>query len=351
MMGKKTKLSLLILSFLVFSTTFLNQVKAVAISPDMTYINVNSTQAISNKLTIFGKTTYLNSFTAYLYPIGIRKVGEANQFEFYIPSPDKPGDAANWIKLEKNQVQIVPGQDFEINWHSEIKSGAVPCGTSFAGILVSDTPIQEYYNDQTAKESKVDIRSRIVSQVYFNVNSGKDFACLGASEFTNGNLTILKMLDFYPEDGLCLLGTCIYDHQNVKFTTRVQNLNSFIVKDPQGFIEISGLGGRANTPFNRENLDFFPNSTRKISDYWVDENYPEQGDFFTQLSYQLSHLRIGHYQADLGITKNVTTQLTASTGFWILPWRLILIIAIIIGAVIGYKKWQKRSKNSTKTAE
>jgi hypothetical protein len=318
----------LILFFPVFTFT----TKAVPLSPDKYYLNVNDVNnVIEEKLTIYGRQEFESIRKINLYVLGMRKIGEENEREFYLPNPTDPTEPANWITLEQSEVYLTPGEDTIVNWTLTPSSRAA-CGTNLAAIVA--TPVQIDINSGS-EQAISSLKEQIISQVHIDVSK---LAIEGECPVFESRLSVIefKVDKFTP----------LFNYDSVKLLTRIQNTGNLISKSPLGYITIKGFNvqreeGTIN--FNEEGLDIYPNSIRRFNNVWLDPNYPRDGNFLEQFKYELTHLRIGRYKAELGITKNVDPDIVLTTTFWVFPWKLMIVIAILLSALLSYLIYKKKT--------
>lgn len=107
--------------------------------------------------------------------------------------------------------------------------------------------------------------------------------------------------------------TSIFEYSPVKFVARISNDGNIHVK-PVGSIQLKNMFGNivANIPINDTKSNVLPGSIRKFEvsyDKWL----------------------FGYYTADLTMGYGTTGQaIVATTKFWVIPYRAILLIAFIV---------------------
>ena len=166
----------------------------------------------------------------------------------------------------------------------------------------------------------------------------------------------LKIIDFKSDRGN-------YEYLPANFTLSVKN-NGNVIDQPSGniFVQRSFDDEEPITiiPVNQANAYILPDTTRKLSSEWQD-GFPyyatstTDGKTATKLTWNwsdLSSLRIGKYVAKVVLVYNDGQRdipLTASTTFWIIPWKLI-IVGLVVGALVvsGLVAWTKLVMKGTK---
>jgi len=291
--------------FLLQATTF-----AIPIGPDKYYLEVQPGEEINETLTIYGKGDLDQEQKLYFSVVGMKKVGQENEREFYIPNPNDTAEPANWINLDFTEEVIYPGSTVILPWVLNTTSTPT-CGTNLAAIMVSNTPPETYTNSTT-----ITVKKEIISQIHITFPNNNGIEECKESVKTE-SFTVNKKIK-------------IFNYDNVPFKTLLKNNGDYITRSPIGFIEIFGMGDKITVNFNEENLDIYPQTTRQFLDIWTDAEYPHNGNFFEKLGYELTHLRFGKYEARLGVTKNVSQDIIAYDSFWIIPWRILLILFTLI---------------------
>jgi hypothetical protein len=334
-MKKKKLLVACLLVFPILSITLIQKAYAIPLSPDKYYVDLKAGETIEEKLTIYGREEYTNVKKVYITAVGMRKTGEQNDREFYLSDPLDKTELANYITLGQTEATIEPGETVIVPWTLE-PSDYIGCGTNLAALMVSTEPLTTEVRDG---EAKVSFKQEVISQIHVTVDSTKDGDC-------PDNKAILELLDFHVDKGIP-----IFNHGDVPFITRIENKGNLISRSPKGYIEIFGFGDKVTIPFNEQELDIYPNTIRKFDNQWLDEKYPTNGNVFSKLIYEITHLRIGRYEARLGITKNVDTQIVKSVYFWVIPWKVILLVLLIVSTVIYLFIRSRKAESKLKKME
>jgi len=323
--------SVLAVFLLSFFFVGVHKANAVAISPGIYYVKSNGIgRTLHDELIIFGKTEYTESFKVYLYTVNMEFIGEDGDRTFSTPTAEDLSEPGNWIELSQSEVTVVPGQDTKIPWKITPTAEA-KCGTNHAAIIVASNP-----RESEEEGAKVSISSEVVAQVNIDIGTNHHQDC--ADNEVNLSLVEFIVNKRFP----------IFNYDQVPFLTKLENKGNLILTAPGGYIEIFGLGEKITISFNPENLNVYPETVRKFDDMWTDEEYPREGSFWDKFFYELMHLRIGKYSAQLGVTKNVDSQIVATDTFWIIPWRVILVLLVIILGLawffsfMGSKPWKKK---------
>lgn len=327
----KQLLFFLLLAVLPFG--FIQSTKAIPIGPDKYFLELNGQDTEEKSLFIYGRENLENVQRVFLYTVGMKKVGEANNRDFYKVDPNDMTQVANWIDLEKTEVLLKKGDVIEVKWKIS-KKGDAQCGTNLAAIVAATAPLNNIVDG-----TQVNIKNEVISQVHVDILTDSNGQACDIST-SKSKLIEFKVNNYWN----------IFGYQAVPFLTRIENTSSYIVREPKGFIEIYQGGKKIESiPFNSEGLDIYPKTIRKFDNDWTDKDFPKDGNYFEQLWYEINHFKIGKYEAKLGVTKNISPQIVSTADFWIIPWRTILaVIVIILFILLIYSIRRLSSRNSKK---
>jgi hypothetical protein len=307
-----------IASFVLIGINYSEKVFAIPVSPDKYYIDASTKKDVpQQELIIYGREDFQNIEKLYVSTVGMKKIGEGNDREFYRVKSKDTFELANWIRLSAREVKVVPGVESKVLWDLNIPDDA-PCGTNLASIMLSPDPQIE---DSEAEGAEVSFKQEIMIQVHLNIQENSKGKC------TNNSST-LELVEYSANPPIFNFPT------DVNFNVVLKNTGNIIAREPKGFIELSGFGGKISAAFNEEELDVYPSTSRRFNVSIIDENYPKNGSFIEDLVYEIQHFRIGIYDARLGITKNVETPIVSTVQIFIIPYRPVLIATVIV--VISY---------------
>jgi len=326
------KFIVLVLLF-VFCTGFvsLNPARAIPVSPDKYFFELSTNESKSFSLNLLGKENLTGNQSVFIYVLGMKKTGEENDRQFYIPDPKQENDIANWIELNTNSLDLKKGDVKTVTWSIKNR-GLANCGTNLAAIVVSESPRSDLIPGNT-----VALKNEIISQIHVQIKSNNNGECVDLKYNT-------RLIEFSLDSK-----TNSFDQPQVPFITRVQNEGNLIQRSPKGFIDIFQGGRKIETiEFNPGSLDIYPNTVRRFENIWVDKNYPYRGNYFDQLVYEIRSPRFGYYEARLGITKNSNPEILSTVSFWIIPWRIItlfgiiLISTLLVFLIVRYSNYRKK---------
>ena len=214
--------------------------------------------------------------------------------------------AASWIIVTPTTFTLKPQEKKDIGYFIQVPKDARPGGHYAAIVVTPNTPGQQPTNGTT-------IQTQIGALFYLTVN-GKVNEQAQVTKFTASP----SFAEFGP----------------VNILTEIKNLGDLHIQ-PLGNITVSGLFG--NWTYNLAKDNIFPGGVARDYQNTV-------GQWFM----------MGPYTAKLAATygQNNNLTLSATTTFWVFPWRIALIILLIIIAIIlGYKYFKKKSSGKAAQQE
>jgi len=214
--------------------------------------------------------------------------------------------AAKWIKLYTDRLSIAANGNISVPVTINVPKNAAP-GGRYAAVIFEPTGGLTLGNPSSAGESTVAIR--IASLLYIRV-AGPITEKAVVSKFQ-----IPSFLEYGP----------------VAVTTEISNLGDYHFM-PKGSVTLKNALGMvvASSPLEAKNV--FPGTARI---------------FNNQLG---GKLMFGKFTANLSATYGAGGQiLLATASLWILPWKIMLAIALaaiimIILILIGYKRFIKKEE-------
>jgi len=199
---------------------------------------------------------------------------------------DNRWTASNWLNVSPNKVQkIKPGETVALNLLGVVPDNATP-GGHYAMVL--HTP----GNEAVISQNSSAIETNVGTLVYITV-PGKINQDARVDKFTAP-----KFSEYGPID----------------FQTLITNLSDIHIK-PQGQIKITNIFGLKTKTlvFNEKDYNIFPFTVR---------------EFENQLK---SKWLFGRYKAHLEAAYGTAGGLVSSTlYFWVIPWRLLILLAAAI---------------------
>lgn len=271
------------------------------ISPAIFDMTANPGQIFSSTLRIINTNPY--ELHVYVERNNFLPKGEEGVPEFIAPDETDAvkNTFAEWINTERELI-IAPEQTIELPFQIILPPDAAP-GGHFAALMISTRPPED-----PGKQSKVKTAQTISALLFMRV-TGDINENSSVRSFRTSSYFLSK-----PE---------------ATFELRIENKGNVHVQ-PQGEIKIFNMWGkeRGKIPVNQYTLfgNVLPNSVRKFAFTWSSE---------------WSITDIGRYTAVATLAYGVDTRQTmyADTAFWIIPWKFLLTIILVVGGFIALMTW------------
>lgn len=232
--------------------------------------------------------------------------GENGEAE--ILDPSLAYQAINWVKLPINSFLLKSGEIIKLPVEISVPKTA-QVGGYYLAIMWQAEPGQKGATDQ------VGISARVGTLLLLRVKGE-------AKED-------LKIIDFNLSAGN------FYSSLPVDFSSRLENSGNVHLK-PAGHLVIRDMFNRAIalTPVNQDKKNILPQSIRLISESWFygPKRPNVNSNFFTSLTAEWRQFAVGRFTAQLELTYGDSRQKITSPAlvFWVLPWRTLLILGVII---------------------
>lgn len=307
----------------------------IIINPALAEKVVNRTQTYKMMVNIANDFQEGGVKTFYPIAINFRQKGETGSPEFYDNTKPISANAAKWISFEKESYSLDKGQNVDVNYTITVPADAEP-GGHYVAIIFSDKNRAE--EEQNAVALGKEIGELLFLTVAGDIRETGDLIEFTSEkalyEFTPVNLYIK-----YKNNGNIhtTIGGNIFIHTG-DITKPVATIT--INRDEEGRVGFT-----------------LPGATRSYLESWNDGfiTTDENGNWNFDFS-KFPKLNIGEYTATLKMFhmkdgKKIVTD--AEVKFWILPWKLILVIlvvAVTTGIVIS-KTRKSKSKRSARKSE
>lgn len=297
------------------------QVSAITLIPPSMELGLTPGQPLNTVIKLFNETT--DTIELYVEARNFSAKGETGQptFDF---NAEQIG-FSTWIELEEDLIILEPGERYEVPITINPPQDADP-GGHYAAVFFSTAP---------PESGQVRVASKIGTLILASVE-GEIAQAGNISEF------IIKS------------GESVFNRLPVEFLARFQNTGNVHLK-PTGNVVITNLFGNTS-----DTLDFnagmgatLPKTTRKYETKWEKGVVNgEQGNFWSNFWREYGNERenfaLGKYTAQLNITAgtNEAVKDSATVSFWVIPWRVLLVWAVVIVLVLlviilGIKKYNK----------
>lgn len=261
----------------------------------------------------YPQTYYFNAANMNLYG----EEGGAN-FDEQIAGTE---DLASWIEFENNQLGMKPGELKDFDFKINVPDYAEP-GGHYAAIFVSTKPGE-------VDQSGVGIRAKTGVLLFVTV-SGDIIEELSVEEFS--------------------LEKKFYTRPPVDFVLRLKNTGT-VHHVPNGNIVLKSMLGRekALVDANPKRSYILPDSIRKYHPTWRSDLPTEKQGFFKELMLEIRNFSFGRYSANLEINYGSEGgTIEDEVSFWVMPWRLMLLVLIILILIVLYLKGYRKNVEKKK---
>lgn len=319
----KKLVSLLIVVVAIFSAFSIEtpSAKAITVSPPIMEIAAKRGDVITDKIKVTNESDVEQTY----YVSVERFVAEGDQGAASFIEDNNPLELPSWISFPTRQVTVGPDERKVIPFSVSVPQNADP-GGHYASIFLSTTP-----PSTDGRGSQVSIGGRVGVLMLLKVD-GQVNETASVSGFAAAD----SMVAALPVD----------------FSIKVQNAGNVHLK-PKGNITVTNTLGKvvAVVDVNSQGSNVLPMSTRELGASWVKNPNAVAGaksSFWAKYRQEKANFAFGKYSADLSLVYGSASKtLSASTAFWVLPWRVLLVntvllvIALAILAVLvrKYNAW------------
>jgi len=220
-------------------------------------------------------------------------------------SQASPFGLASWVSFPSVSATLQPNEEYFVEVVITAPANAEP-GGHYAAAFFSTLPPEE------------------TGQIGLGENTGALFLVTVPGDITKD----MRLLEFGANGKW-------FNRLPVEFFTRVENRSNVHFK-PRGTINIRGMAG-GEIKVNPVGGYVLPSSIRRLDTTWVkDAEATAPGGFFQELKNEWKNFGLGYYKAELNyIYDNDEAPITATLGFWVIPWHILLVaLAILIALII-----------------
>jgi hypothetical protein len=281
----------------------LKQVRAFSVSPVVIDLEVAPGTAAQGKIQVTNTDSQRRT-----YYVSVQKFvakGEDGQQDF-LPEEDQTG-LASWITPDQRSVTLQPGETAPFSYVVSVPLNAEP-GGHYAALFFSDRPTVE-------GDTAVGVGAKV--GVLFLLRVPGDILESARVESFRTTSERINRLPAY-------------------FELRVRNLGSVHLR-PEGSVVIRNMFGStvANVPANPRQAAVLPNSVRRFESAWANTFEEERGGFVAELKNEWKNFGIGRYTAEAQVLYGEQKQeLRATTMFWVIPWRVIVVVIALLVLLI-----------------
>lgn len=234
--------------------------------------------------------------------------GEDGEQQYLVEA--QPTGLASWIHVDQPTVTLEPGTSREFPFLIVVPPNAEP-GGHYATLFFSQA------GGSLGGGSGVGVAEQVGVLLLVNVP---------------GNIHEALQVDSFR-----VTGPSMANRLPILFETRLKNTGS-VHERPVGTITIqNGFGNVvARIPMNPTNAAILPSSIRRMASTWSASAPLRHGGFVSEIVNEWTHFGFGKYTAT--ISANYGAQQAhlqgTSVSFWILPWHLMIVAAIIVALLI-----------------
>lgn len=214
----------------------------------------------------------------------------------------KKYSATAWLGIDPSIITVKPGQRKELHYYLQVPPDARP-GGHYAAVIYTPTKTIGVQGTGTAVQTQIGTLFLITVKgpIHEQANVSK-FSTRGFFEY--GPITI---------------------------NTQIKNMGDLHIK-PAAYITVYNMFGKASYTIALDSHNIFPEAARDFSNTFGRK------------------LMFGQYKAQLvgsyGLNNNL--PLTAMVTFWVFPWKIaVLVILVIVAAVLAMLYLKKRDTGGT----
>ncbi len=301
------KIVVLVAVVLGFSLIGPSDAEALTLIPPSFEFGVIPGQDSSTAIKVFNETA--ETLELFTEVTSFTNEGETGNpiFDFKAPLTG----LAEWIEVEAGPIILAPGERKEIPVIINVPADADP-GGHYAAVFFVDVPPE-------AGAGQVAIGAKLGSLILVRV----------AGEVEEGG----NLAEFFAEDK-----KTTFSRLPISFFARFQNSGNVHLR-PTGTITITNLFGKesAKVDLNEAKGATLPQTIRKYEAIWEKDQVQETtgnvwSNFWKEYSNEWNNFAFGRYKAQLNLTFGAANDqlATAETSFWVFPWRVIIISALIL---------------------
>ena len=288
------------------------EAQAITLIPPSYEFQTAPGQTVDTTVKLFNETA--ESMILYPETRNFTAAGESGVPTFDFEAPIE--GLSSWLQLEGGSFILEPGQRVELAITIKVPQDAEP-GGHYAALFFSTNP------PKTEDEGQIAIGSKIGTLFLVRVE-GEIIEKGSIEEFFLGDHQ--KTLNRLPAE--------LY--------LRFQNTGNVHLR-PTGTITITNLFGKesAKVDLNEAKGATLPETIRKYEAIWEKGQVKETtgniwSNFWKEYSNEWNNFAFGRYKAEIDLTFGSDSKQTATAklSFWVLPWRVIVVFALILLVVI-----------------
>lgn len=269
----------------------------LSVSPTLFEMTANPSQTWSSSVRVINANPY--PITVYAELVNFEPSGEAGQGTLLpVLDNEAAGETlAEWITINQSEITIPPEQTTSVPFTITVPEGAPP-GGHFAAILIgTQSPVSE--NGPAMVQT-----AQVVTSLVFLSVAGDIVEAGSIREF--------------------IADKSVYESPNTSFSIRFDNTGNVHLQ-PQGEIEVTNMWGqlRGTIPINNNSQfgNVLPDSVRTYNFQWTSD-------------WTLADIGRHTAKVTLAYGDQVRQFTSDVTHFWIIPWRALGVILLIVAAFV-----------------
>lgn len=274
----------------------------LSVSPTLFEMTANQNQNWSSSVRVINANPF--PITVYAEPVNFAAEGEdgLGTLTPVFEAVAEGQTLAEWITVNDTEITIPPEQTISVPFTISVPDEAPP-GGHFAAILIGTRPL-----NTTNQQSQVETSQVVTSLVFLRV-AGDVVEDGSIREFTTSHN--------------------VYEYSDASFDVRFENKGNVHIQ-PQGEIEIRNMWGneRGRVPINQHSQfgNVLPESIRTYTFTWTAD---------------WSWADVGRNSATISLAYGSEARqfVSATTYFWIIPWKLLLLALVLLGGTLAIIIW------------
>jgi hypothetical protein len=309
----------LIISLCLLNIFFITQSHAQALSigtaPTHERLQLEPGEVYEDNFTVWNLST--TATTYFIKVSSFRQINNQPGSAIFLSEEEdakNPYSAKSWVEVEMDSIELIPNRNFTINYTITVPEELAP-GDYNAEIYFMSKEVEP--GEETAAYSVLS------SGVPILITIGEDYA------------ESAEILDFYSTKKT-------YEKPNfTTLITRIKNLGDTHIT-PKGDIILKNIFKQevGRISFNGNNQSVLRDNTGEYESNWELDKYINDGK-----------LPVGPITAETVILYRRNNPgfaiLSATTSFWIIPWKLIILILTVIIVTYVVLKLTKKKKKDT----
>jgi len=297
----KTFVVFVILVFIYSIPAWGQESRTITISPPTINLSLNPGDTYQGTLRVINGGTTPLTFNASAKDFVVKDTKGTPDF-INTNSLGKQFSLSSWISISPNNFTLNPKQDITLSYFINVPS-SVSSGGHYTGIIYSPNLSSNEVNNSTSVETQV------ATLLYVDISGAINEKAV-VTRFSSEHV--------------------FYEYGHINLLTQIKNLGDLHIK-PIGNITIYNILGQKLAVLPLEQHNIFPSASR---------------DYVNRFSQQFM---IGPFTAKFAgnYGRNANLPLIANITFWVFPWKIaVVVILLIIAVTLAVLLFLKRKPNT-----